>query len=69
MSNTPKIIAEYYNIAASVKRENPGKRGVLQVFRLGGSIVPREILTTFLVEGKVHARRLALAYDATPWNF
>lgn len=41
----------------------------MDIVKLGGPLMPREVITAFYVEGRVHARRLALAYDATPWNF
>lgn len=63
------ITAEYYNIPSHVRRANPGKTGKLEIFKIGGSLAHRELLTAFLVEGIRDARRLARAYDATPWNF
>lgn len=64
-----QIAAEFYQIPAATKRANPGMKGQLEIVKLGGPIMPRELITRFLVEGKAHARKLALAYDATPWNF
>lgn len=61
------IAAEFYNVPAAVKRENPGVTGKLEITKIADG--RREIVTAFYVEGKAHARRLALAYDATPWNF
>jgi hypothetical protein len=62
-------IAEFYAISAAAKRANPGMKGKLEIVKIGGPLMPRELLTAFYVEGKHHARRLALGYDATPWNF
>lgn len=59
--------AEFYNIPAAVKRANPGKNGKLEITKIANG--RRELVTAFYVENKAHARRLALAYDATPWNF
>lgn len=61
------IAAEYSNIPAAVKRANPGMTGKLEIMKIADG--RRELVTAFYVEGKAHARRLALAYDATPWNF
>lgn len=61
------IAAEYYNIPVSIKRENPGKVAKLEIVKIAGG--RRELVTAFYVEGKQHARRLALGYNATPWNF
>lgn len=61
------IAAEYYNIPAATKRANPGKAGKLEIVKIEGG--RRELVTAFYVDGKHHARRLALGYDATPWNF
>lgn len=61
------IAAEFYNIPATAKRANPGMKGKIEICKIDGG--RRELVTAFYVEGKAHARRLALAYDAKPWNF
>lgn len=59
--------AEFYNIPAAAKRANPGMTGKLEITKIAAG--HRELVTALYVEGKARARRLALAYGATPWNF
>lgn len=61
------IAAEYSNIPAAVKRANPGMIAKLEITKIENG--RRELITAFYVEGRIHARRLAAAYNATPWNF
>ncbi len=61
------IAAELYAISAAAKRTNPGKTKKLEITKIEDG--RRELVTAFYVDDTRHARRLALAYDATPWNF
>lgn len=62
-----QLIAEYFNISAAAKRQQPGKIGQIQIIRIESG--NRTMVTNCNVAGKTEARRIASAFNATPWNF